>query len=96
MDYFIEKCREVYSGAGDYSESTFIVTNFGLYSVFIELGFLERDAVTRKKHQHFVRLCKDNLEAALANLSILMPATFESIVALTLGVSLSLHLISND
>lgn len=86
MDYFIEKCREVCFCTDDYSDATFIVANFGLYNVFIELGVLDKEQATRDKYQHYVRLCKANLEAALANLNILMPANYESIVALTLGV----------
>lgn len=86
VEYFIEKCREVYFCTDDYTEATFIVVNFGLYSVFVELSVVAKDAASREETQRYVQLCKDNLETALANLNILMPATIESIMALSLGV----------
>ena len=89
MDYFIEKCQEVYFCTDEYSDSTFIATTFGLYNIFIELAFTEEDPSARDEYQHYIQMCKDNLEAALANMSILMPATLESAVALTIGVSLT-------
>ncbi|KAJ5323655.1 hypothetical protein N7476_002255 [Penicillium atrosanguineum] len=85
VDYFIDRCREVYFCTDDYSDATFITANAGLYNVFAELGFLEKDFDEKEKYQHYLRLCKFNLEAALANLNILMPANFDSIVALTVG-----------
>jgi hypothetical protein len=95
VDYFIDKCREVYFCTDEYSDATFITANAGLYNVFIELGFPETDPAEKDKYQHYTRLCKFNLEAALANLNILMPATFDSVVALTVGVGFSLCFISS-
>ncbi|KAJ5573733.1 transcriptional regulator family: Fungal Specific TF [Penicillium hispanicum] len=85
VDYFIGKCREVYFCTDEYSDATFIVTNVGLYNVFIELGYAQKETPLRDEYQQYVQMCKDNLEACLANLSILMPASMESIVALALG-----------
>ncbi|KAJ5665190.1 uncharacterized protein N7477_007638 [Penicillium maclennaniae] len=85
VEYFIQECRAVYFCTDDYSDATFITANAGLYNVFVELGFFEKDPVQKEKYQHYLRLCKFNLEAALANLNILMPANFDSIVALTVG-----------
>lgn len=87
MDYFIEKCREVYFCTDDYSDATFISANFGLYNGFIELAYVEKDPAIRDEYQHYIRMCRYNLEAALANLNILMPVTHESVVALCIGVS---------
>lgn len=87
VHYFTEKCREVYFCVEDYSDTAFVVTNFGLYSVFYEYGAEEKDATIREEHQKYIQMCRDNLETALANLNILMPATYESIMALILGVS---------
>ncbi|KAJ5908453.1 hypothetical protein N7495_001135 [Penicillium taxi] len=84
VDYFVEKCHEVYFCTA-YSDATFIATNFGLYNIFIELGFIEKDPASRDEFLKCLGLCKDNLEAALANLNILMPATYDYIVSLTLG-----------
>lgn len=54
----------------------------------MEFGFYEKDPILRDDYNRFTRLCKDNLEVALANLNILMSATMESIEALILGVSI--------
>ncbi|KAJ5786105.1 transcriptional regulator family: Fungal Specific TF [Penicillium pulvis] len=85
IDYFIEKCRDVYFSTDDYSDAAFIAATFGLYSIFIELSFSEKEPATRNEYNQYVQMCKDGLEAALANLNILMPATHEYIVALSLG-----------
>lgn len=95
VEYFTEKCREVYFCTEDYSDATFVTVNAGLYNVFIELEFPEKDPAELEKYQHYTRLCKYNLEAALANLNILMPATYDTIVALTVGVSFVLLFHSN-
>lgn len=87
MDYFIEKCRDVFISTDEYSDAAFIAANFGLYNIFIELSFSEKEPATRSEYHRYVEMCKDGVEAALANLNILMPATHENIVALTLGVS---------
>lgn len=87
VDYFIEKCREVYFCTEDYSDATFIISNFCLYSVFYELGLAKKNDPIGEECQNYIELCRKNLEAALANLSILIPATQESIMALALGVS---------
>ncbi|KAJ5099699.1 transcriptional regulator family: Fungal Specific TF [Penicillium argentinense] len=89
IDYFIEKCQEVYFCTDySYSDTTFIITNFGLYSIFIEYHIIAKEQATRDEYQHYMHLCKENLETALANLNILMPANFDSVAALALG---SLH-----
>ncbi|KAF3396369.1 hypothetical protein F1880_007052 [Penicillium rolfsii] len=85
MDYFIARCQEVYFTTEDYSDATFIIANFGLYAIFVEFGFCEKEPATRDEYQRYVQVCKDNLEAALANLNILLPVTMDSVVALTVG-----------
>lgn len=87
MKYFTEKCREVYFCIDDYSDAAFVVTNFCLYGVFYEYGVTEKDASTQEDYQNYIEMCRNNLETALANLNILMPANHESIMALALGVS---------
>lgn len=87
MEYFISRCQEVYFATEDYSDATFIIANFGLYCIFVEYGFCEKEPATRDEYQRYVQVCKDNLEAALANLNILMPVTMDSVVALAVGVS---------
>ncbi|KAJ5742895.1 transcriptional regulator family: Fungal Specific TF [Penicillium manginii] len=85
IDYFVEKCQGVYFATDDYSETTFIITNFCLYGIFMEYQTTEIGQLSKDEYRYYVQLCKDNLEAALGNLNILMPATFDSIAALALG-----------
>ncbi|KAJ9485454.1 hypothetical protein VN97_g7888 [Penicillium thymicola] len=85
VKYFTEKCREVYFCIDDYSDAAFIVTNFSLYGIFHEYGDMGKDVSMREERQHYIEMCRNNLETALANLNILMPANHESIIALSLG-----------
>ncbi|THC92078.1 hypothetical protein EYZ11_008459 [Aspergillus tanneri] len=88
-DRLIEKCREVYFATDEYSDATFIIVNGGLFYAFGECSVLEKDPETRESYRRYVKLCHANLETALANLSLLMPARMESIEALTLGPQLA-------
>ncbi|KAJ5620793.1 transcriptional regulator family: Fungal Specific TF [Penicillium lagena] len=92
VDYFIDKCRQVYFCTDGYSDSTFIVTNMCLYNIFLEFGFIEKNDTTREKYLHYARMCRGNLEAALAGLNMLMPATNESIMALAVGAMHSIEI----
>ncbi|KOS37941.1 hypothetical protein ACN38_g11255 [Penicillium nordicum] len=92
VKYFTEKCREVYFCIHDYSDAAFIVTNFSLYSVFHEYGDMGKDVSMREERQHYIEMCRNNLETALANLNILMPANHESIIALSLGTMHALEI----
>jgi hypothetical protein len=87
FDRLTEKCREVYFATEDYSDATFIVANGGLYQLFVAASFMSEDAAVREEYQRYVDMCKGNLDKTLANLHLLMPATPESIEALTMGVS---------
>jgi hypothetical protein len=88
VDYFTEKCREVYFCTDDYSDAAYVISNFGIYSIFYELGSTDPDPNLREEYLSYIETCRNNLETALANLNILMPATQESIKALAVGVSL--------
>ncbi|KAH8434509.1 putative C6 transcription factor [Aspergillus melleus] len=81
----IEKCKEVYFATEEYSDATFIVVNGGLFYVFSEYSYTVKDDETRENYRKYLKLCHANLETALANLSLLMPARMESVEALTLG-----------
>ncbi|PLB51963.1 fungal-specific transcription factor domain protein [Aspergillus steynii IBT 23096] len=84
-DRLIEKCKEVYFATEEYSDATFIVVNGGLFYVFSEYSYTVKDDETRDNYRKYLKLCHANLETALANLSLLMPARMESVEALTLG-----------
>lgn len=79
----------MYFATEEYSDATFIVVNGGLFYIFSEYSYTVKDEETRDNYRKYLKLCHANLETALANLSLLMPARMESIEALTLGVSSS-------
>ncbi|KAL5334393.1 hypothetical protein BJX70DRAFT_18992 [Aspergillus crustosus] len=87
FDRLADKCREIYFATEDYSDATFIVANGGLYHLFVAAGFVSKDRALQQEYQGYVDLCRNNLESALANLHLLMPANTDSIEALTVGAS---------
>lgn len=87
VDSLLEKCRQVYFATEDYSDATFIVVNACLVYLFSEISFSESDTTKQEIYDKYHDLCRVNLETGLANLNLLMPATMESIEALSIGVS---------
>ncbi|PYI22849.1 fungal-specific transcription factor domain protein [Aspergillus violaceofuscus CBS 115571] len=81
----IEKCREVYFATDEFSDAAFIIVHGGLYYVISDCISSVEDPKTRDEYQRHLRLCQANIETALANLSICMPARAEYIEALALG-----------
>ena len=87
-DNFAERCSKVYFATDDYSLMTWGTVNAGLYFLFQEKASLVTGA-QRDQLLEYQNLCRDNLETALANLPLLMPARQESIEVLLQGVRLS-------
>lgn len=75
----------MYFATEDYSLSTFIVVNAGLTYLFMEKAMTATDTKSAELLKYHYR-CRDNLETALSNLPLLMPARLETIKALILGV----------
>ncbi|PWY79718.1 fungal-specific transcription factor domain protein [Aspergillus heteromorphus CBS 117.55] len=84
-DRLVETCREVYFATEDYSDATFIVVNGALYYMMSDLTVSLPEKKSREEYGRYLKLCQVNLETALANLSLLMPAKIENIEALALG-----------
>lgn len=84
-DNFADRCSKVYFATEDYSLMTWGVVNAGLYFLFQEKASLAQGA-QRAQLLEYQHLCRDNLETALANLPLLMPARKESVEVLLLGV----------
>jgi hypothetical protein len=84
---FAERCSRVYFATDDYSLMTWGVVNAGLYFLLQEKASLA-DGAQRAQLLEYQSLCRDNLETALTNLPLLMPARKESIEVLLLGVCL--------
>jgi len=84
---FDQICRKVYSGTDDCSHAAFIVVNAGLYYVLVEQSITETDRTIKEEMRRYRDMCQTNVETALANLPLFMPANRESIEALLFGVS---------
>jgi len=86
VDDFTECCRKVFFATEDFSLSTFIVVNAGLFYLFHEKS-LQAEEPRKSELFRDHLLCRDNIETALMNLPLLMPARMDTIEALLLGVS---------
>ncbi|KAL2023006.1 hypothetical protein VTK56DRAFT_4221 [Thermocarpiscus australiensis] len=90
-DDFTERCRRVYFATEDYSLMTWGIVNAGLYFVFQERATLAEGA-QRAQLLEYQSLCRDNLETALSNLPLLLPARKESVELLVLGAQYSIEI----
>lgn len=87
FNQFPDMCVGVYF-SDDYPEADYISVNAGLHSLFWDYAS-QLPAEHREEHFKFSRRCRENLEAALANLPLHLPATSNTILALILGVGLA-------
>lgn len=88
VEDFTEACRKVYFATEDFSPSTFIVVNAGLYELFQEkFIIMDENSGTAAEYMTYHLMCRDNLETALANLPLFLPPKTETVEALLLGVS---------
>jgi len=84
---FTDLCRKVYFATDDFSLATFIVVNNGLYYLLHEHWTrVSKDEAEADRLRHYHYMCRDNLETALANLPMFLPARAENIRALIIGV----------
>ncbi|GAB1312466.1 hypothetical protein MFIFM68171_02676 [Madurella fahalii] len=90
-DNFTERCRKVYFAPDDYSLMVWGVVNAGLYFLFQEKAILSEGA-QKAQMLEYQALCRDNLETALTNLPLLMPARRDSIEVLLLGAFYSIEI----
>ncbi|KAL2183603.1 hypothetical protein L209DRAFT_759267 [Thermothelomyces heterothallicus CBS 203.75] len=81
---FAERCSKVYFATEDFSLMSWGVVNAGLYFLLQEKASLA-EGPQRTQLLEYQSLCRDNLETALTNLPLLMPARKESIELLLLG-----------
>ena len=82
LEKFTEICRKVYFAVDEYFEVDLILANGYLSYIFSEHVIVSGAQDSRE----FCHLCRENFEAALSRLPLLLPATMEVIAALTLGV----------
>lgn len=95
IDNFTDRCRRLYfcTEETDVSESLFIIVNAGLMYLFFETSITApAKSAEKAKLEHCLHICQNNVEAALAHLPLLMPATLENIEALLMGASFAIDL----
>lgn len=85
MRDFSDTCLQVYF-SDTFSQMDFIIVNAGLYSLFGDYGnhvpAEEKDSYLGHAHT-----CRANLETALSDLPLHLPATSDAVTALLFGVS---------
>ncbi|KAK0641369.1 hypothetical protein B0T16DRAFT_214065 [Cercophora newfieldiana] len=87
---FPETCMSVYF-SDDYTEADFIVVNAGLHILFWTYArFGKPEAM--EQYLRMSQLCAVNLESALANLPLHLPATSDHILALVAGAFYAIEL----
>ncbi|KAF5021088.1 hypothetical protein F66182_6877 [Fusarium sp. NRRL 66182] len=83
---FSNLCRMVYFPTDDFTDSTFVTVNVGLYYLFLEQHALTTDNKALKddlvSHLH---TCRVNLETGLANMPLFLSVKVETIQALLMG-----------
>lgn len=87
VDEVIEFCQKIYFATEKFNLATFIIVNGVLHYLFNEKALVQQDANVKAEYIKYGTICKENLEMALANLNLFMPARMENIQALLLGVS---------
>lgn len=80
---FPETCLSVYM-ADEHQPARFITVNIILHYLFLSYGTLVQGKC--EEYLEYSRSCGTNVETALANLPLHLPANEEMIAALSLGV----------
>lgn len=86
-EHFADRCRQLYFSTEYPSEASFIIVNVGLRYIFFEAALKTTDPTKKARYQESCDMCQRNLEIALAQLEMMMPATGENIEALLMSVS---------
>ena len=87
LEIFTDRCRRVYFTTEEPSEGAFMIVNAGLASLFFEARFSAEEPAARARFDACRDMCTRNLEIALSQLNLMMPATLENIEALAVSVS---------
>lgn len=90
---FTDRCRRVYFSTEEPTESAFVLVNSGLITLFFEasLEVGDSDPVRRAEYEACTAMCQNNLEVALAQMPLMMPATLENAEALLNGATFSVE-----
>ncbi|KAK7421359.1 hypothetical protein QQX98_002253 [Neonectria punicea] len=82
LDNFSDICLGFYFSE-DYSEADFIISNTGMMYLFQELAGSEAEG--KEENLSYFEMCRTNIETALNNLPLHLPANPNMIAALVLG-----------
>ncbi|KAF6834065.1 fungal specific transcription factor domain-containing protein [Colletotrichum plurivorum] len=86
LDHFTDLCLKVYFSPGEFNEAEFIIVNAGLESLYMDMIMTGKATEQQKEeYTNMGTMCRGNLETALANLPLHLPATMDMIVALLFG-----------
>jgi len=90
---FTDRCRRLYFSTEEPTESAFVLVNTGLITLFFEasLEVGDSDPVKRAEYEACTAMCQNNIEVALAQMPLMMPATLENTEALLNGASFSVE-----
>ncbi|KAI0975884.1 hypothetical protein F4678DRAFT_285799 [Xylaria arbuscula] len=86
-EHFTNRCRQIYFTTDAPSEASFIIVNAGLTYIFFEASLTATDPAKKARYEESRVISQNNLEIALAQLNMTMPATAENIEALLMGAS---------
>ncbi|KAI9148303.1 N-terminal binuclear Zn cluster-containing protein [Paramyrothecium foliicola] len=89
---FSDLCRMVYFPTEDFTDSTFMIVNAGLYNLFVEQSALTPDTARRAEYNGYVHQCRVNLETSMANLPLFCAAKVENVQALLLSAYYAIDL----
>ncbi|KAI1271658.1 fungal-specific transcription factor domain protein [Xylaria sp. FL0933] len=84
-EHFTDRCRQLYFAMDPPSEAGFIIVNAGLTYIFFEASLVASDPAKKARYEECRAISQKNLEIALAQLNMMMPATAENIEALLMG-----------
>ncbi|KAI0465699.1 hypothetical protein F4859DRAFT_349595 [Xylaria cf. heliscus] len=84
-DHFADRCRQLYFATDGASEASFITVNAGLTYIFFEASLTTTDPTKKARYEECRAMSHNNLEIALAQLNMMLPATAENIEALLMG-----------
>ncbi|KAK6500278.1 hypothetical protein TWF481_010623 [Arthrobotrys musiformis] len=92
VDDFVDSCRKIYFPTEDYNIATFIIVNTGLYYLFQDNKCSATDEFTEEECLKYCNMSRDNLETALANLPLLLPARKDMVEALVLSATYAVEI----
>jgi hypothetical protein len=84
---FGDRCRKVYFKSEECTCCTYVIVNAALYYLFQERSYQQGDMEKQAMYRDYAQICQTNLDTALGNLPLFLPAHCETIEALQLGVS---------